>query len=365
MHARTRASAVVLVTALGTAGATAVTPAATSAQGTPAHSTRVVASGLDGPFGLQAIRHHGFLVAENVTGEVTKVDRHGHKRVIIRRAGGVAGVAAGHARVYAVLGGPDETGGVPPGSKYPPGALLRSRYDGSRVKVIANLTKYELRHNPDGQVQFVDGHPVDSLSNPFSLNKSRLGLLVADGGANDVLRVNPKTGHVSTFFVPPTVKDVPACKGPDANANPGTKGCDPVPTGVDVRGGSVYVSTLGAERPRAARIYRLDARTGRVQRVWRNFTGLTGIAVARNGTIYVSEVFYGAPEGEPGPGFDPSTVGRITKIRHGRRTHAQVTMPTGLEIKRGKLYASTWSVANFLGIDHAGKIERVKQSAFH
>ena len=364
MQARTRASAVVLVTALGTAAAGTLAPIATSAERAPS-DTRVIASSLDGPFGLQAIRNRGFLVAENVTGEVTKIDRHGHKRAIITRAGSVAGVAAGHARVYAVLGGADETGAPAPGSKYPASAVLRSRYDGSRVKVIANLEKYELKHNPDGQVQFVDGEPVDALSNPFSLNKSRLGLLVADGGANDVLRVNPKTGRVSTFFVPPTVKDVPACQGPDANANPGTQGCDPVPTGVDVRGRSVFVSTLGAERPGAARIYKLNARTGHVQRVWKNFTGLTGIAVTRNGTIYVSEVFHGAPEGDPGPGFDPSTVGRITKISHGKRTYAQVTMPTGLEVKHGKLYASTWSVANFLGLDHAGKIEQVRQSAFH
>ena len=58
-------------------------------------------------------------------------------------------------------------------------------------------------------------------------------------------------------------------------------------------------------------------------------------------------------------------MGRITKISHGKRTYAQVTMPTGLEVKHGKLYASTWSVANFLGLDHAGKIEQVRQSAFH
>ena len=36
---------------------------------------------------------------------------------------------------------------------------------------------------------------------------------VADGGANDVLQVNPRTGNVSTIFVPPTVKpsQAPAC----------------------------------------------------------------------------------------------------------------------------------------------------------
>ena len=36
--------------------------------------------------------------------------------------------------------------------------------------------KYELDHNPDGQFQFVDGNPVDSLSNPFSMNLTNSGL---------------------------------------------------------------------------------------------------------------------------------------------------------------------------------------------
>jgi hypothetical protein len=237
-------------------------------------------------------------------------------------------------------------------------------YRGGHVKVIADLGKYELKHNPDGQVQFVDGKPVDALSNPFSMTWSRFGLFVADGGANDVLKVNPRTGKVSTFFVPPTVKDVKACKGPNANANPGTKGCDPVPTGVTVVRGSVYVSTLGAEAPGAGRVYKLDARTGKVQRVWKGFTAPTGIAVRWDGTIYLSHVLYGAPAGQPPADFDPSTVGRITRIHGHHVSHAQVTMPTGLVLKNGDLYASAWSIASFLGMQHAGQVVKVKERAF-
>jgi hypothetical protein len=237
-------------------------------------------------------------------------------------------------------------------------------YQGKHVKVIADLMKYELAHNPDGQVQFVDGKPVDALSNPFAMTWSRFGLFVADGGANDVLKVNPRTGRVSTFFAPRTYKDTQACQAPDANANPGTRGCDPVPTGVQVLGGSVYVSTLGAESPKAARLYKLNARTGKVQRVWKGFTAPTGIAVRRDGTIYISEVTHGAPAGPPPSGFDPASVGRITRIRNGHQTHAQVTMPTGLVLKNGQLYSSAWSIASFLGIQHAGQVVKVKESAF-
>jgi hypothetical protein len=85
------------------------------------------------------------------------------------------------------------------------------------------------------------------------------------------------------------------------------------------------------------------------------------------GTIYVSEVTYGAPEGEgpPPAGFDPSKIGRITKISHGKMTHTQVTMPTGLTYKHGHLYASAWSVAGlFLGLKHKGQIVKVNLHSF-
>ena len=225
--------------------------------------------------------------------------------------------------MFAVLGGPNEDGQAPAG-KYGPSTVLRSTYEGRQVKVIADLGKYELAHNPDGQVQFVDGKPVDALSNPFAMTMSRYGLIVADGGANDVLRVDPSSGRVSTFFVPHTVTDVKACLAPGAQSNPGTVGCDPVPTGVAVSRGSVYVSTLGAEQPGAGRVYKLDERTGKVQRVWRGLTSPTGIAVRDDGTVYVSEVLFGAPAGDgpPPPGFDPSQ-GRPDHEDQPRQDHAR------------------------------------------
>jgi hypothetical protein len=347
------------VVALGTVAALAAATPSTSTAATASGGVRVVTSGLDGPFGIQkAIDHRGFVVAESASGEVTRVFKNGNKRAILDGVPGVAGVAASPRRVFAVIGGPNEEG-APSGGQYGPSRVLRMDYRGGHVKVIANLQKYELNHNPDGQVQFVDGHPVDALSNPFSMTWSRFGLFVADGGANDVLWINPRTGRVKTFFVPPTVKNVPACKAPDANANPGTRGCDPVPTGVEVRGNSLYVSTLGAEAPGAGRIYKLNARNGNVQRVWKGFTGPTGVAVRADGTIYFSQVLHGDPAGPP------AELGRITRIRNGHRTHAEVTMPTGLELKNGNLYATAWSTAFFFGMEHAGQVVRVRDGAFH
>ncbi|MGN6132249.1 MAG: ScyD/ScyE family protein [Nocardioidaceae bacterium] len=347
--------------AIGTAAAVTAVPSTSVAA---AGGVGVVTRHLDGPFGLQkAVKHRGFVVAEADSGQVTRVFKDGRKRAILNGAPGVAGVAASPSRVFAVIGGPNEKG-QPSGGRYGSAKVLRMDYRGGHVKVIADLMAYELKHNPDGQVQFVNGKPVDALSNPFSMTWSRRGLFVADGGANDVLKVDPRTGRVSTFFVPPTVKDVKACRGPHANSNPGTKGCDSVPTGVQVLGGSVYVSTLGGEAPGAGRVYKVDARTGTVQRVWKGFTAPTGIAVRADGTMYLSEVMYGAPAGQPPAGFDPASVGRITRISHGHVSHASVTMPTGLVLKNGDLYASAWSIGSFLGLKHAGQVVKVADGAF-
>ena len=337
--------------ACGTAVVAALLPVALTA--TPASAaapaSTAVVQGLDGPFGLDFTGPYTAVVAENASGEITRVNtRTGATKTLISKAAGVAGVTQHDGKLFAVISGPNEQG-VPPTGRYRPTTVLRANPDGTGVQVIANLERYELRHNPDGQVQFVDGKPVDALSNPFSMSAYRYGLLIADGGANDVLRVDPTTGRVSTFFVPPTVKGG-ACKG--RPNNPGTTGCDAVPTGVTVANGSVYVSTLGGEAPGAGRVYKLNARTGEVQRTWWNLTSPTGIAVTTDETVYLSEVIHDAPEGPPG---------RIKKILpNGRRTHAAVAMPVGLQLHGGDLYAT----ANSLAGPGAGQVVRLSPFAF-
>jgi hypothetical protein len=357
------------LTVIGTSALTvlATLPAAASA-GDPRSPVSTITSKLDGPFGLDIQSSRRALITESVTGEVTSVDlRSGAQRTVISGLTSPAGVASHGGKIYVVLGaGGGEGGAPPPPSAYPPAAVLVADRNGKHVRVLADLKAYELKHNPDRQVQFnAAGEPYDALSNPFGMIATKWGLLIADGGANDVLRVNPHTGKVSTFFVPPNARTA-ECRKPGAQANPGAVGCDSVPTGVAVQGRYVYVSTLGAEKPGAAAIWKLDGRTGRLIRAWRGLTSLTGIAVSPAGTLFASEVMFGAPPGEgpPPPGFDPSTIGRITRIQHGKITHARVTMPTGLEFTGGHLYASSWSTASFLGLKQAGKLVRVSPGAF-
>jgi hypothetical protein len=363
---RTRTAALAVGVAVAAAVA-AVAPGTAAASAAPAASAvTVVARGLDGPYGLQFTGRHALVVTEADVGDVTAVNTAtGAQRTLLKRLTAPAGVGVRHGRLYVALG--ESQPDMPPTAPRPAfrgATVVTAGADGSRPRVLADLMAYERRVNPDRQVQFVGGKPVDALSNPFSLDISGYAMLVADGGANAVLRVDRTTGRTSTFFVPPTIRTGECARRPN---NGGTFGCDSVPTGIAVARGSIYVSTLGSEAPGAARIYRLNPHDGRVVQTWGGLTGLTGVAVAPDGTVFASQVFEGMPatEGPPPPGFDPSTVGQIVRIEpNGRRTHAQVTMPTGLTWHDGALHSTAWSVASFMGMPRAGQVVRVPAGAF-
>lgn len=335
--------------------------AAFGANGQSTEPVAVVASGLNGPYGLSSGGGPRY-VAEGDIGQITRIDaRTGATTPVVTGLEFPSGVdKVGH-KLAIVTGG---------GSEVPiegDASVFLAEPGGAPV-LLADLEAYELEFNPDGQQQFSDtGEPLDALSNPFALLTQRggQGVLVADGGANAVLSVS-LTGEVSTFFVPPLVT-TGACAGAENN-DPDHVGCDSVPTGLAYGpGNTLYVSTYSGGLPGEGRVYVLDARTAAVRQVITGFDGPTGIAVAPDGTVYVSEVFFGAPEGEgpPPPDFDPGSIGRIVRVAPGgTRTYAQVTMPTGLMFHGNTLHASAWSTASFLGIQGAGQVVRVSESAF-
>jgi hypothetical protein len=346
MHLRRTAIGVAALTGLAAALSGGSTALAAGGSGSSGARLGVYAAGLTAPLGIDK-RGKGFVVAENMSG-VVLIGKQGGKRFLVPDAAGASGVTSRGGKVYTVIGGPDENG-KPPAGKYAETSVLRTNVRTGRTVAIANLEKYELAHNPDHQKQFNAQHqPYDALSNPFSITHYPRGLLVADGGANDVLRVNPNTGKVSTFFVPPTVKpsEVRACSGPEAQGNPGTVGCDPVPTGVTYARGSVWVLTLGAFAPGGGRIYKLNPRNGHVQRVIKGLNAPVGLAVNR------SSIFFGEPNGP---------TGDIARIHQGKVTHASVPSPTGLVIRRGVLFATSGTFAG----PNAGKVVRVHTYDFH
>ena len=362
---RTLATLVAGTLAAGTA-ALAGTPVQASATGQARASAAddVVAEGLNDPWSLSKV-DGDLLVLETGAGRVLRIDKHtGRTRTIVDELGPYTASAAVKVRgKYAIVTGEASEPGPVPGS-----SVLIAASGGTPTQ-LADLLAYELDNNPDGQTQFgPGGEPLDALSNPFGVltNRANNGfVLVADGGANDVLRVN-RRGVVSTFFVPPTV-NTGACEGlPNNDEN--TVGCDAVPTGLAYGpDGTVYISALTAEVPGEGRVYVVDRWTGDLERVYKGFTAPTGVTVDQeSGTFYVSELLEGAPAGDPGPGFDPSTVGQVVKVRPGgARSYAQVTMPIGLTIAGGELYSTAWSVAGlFLGQGGLGQVVRVDQADF-
>ncbi|SDF06541.1 hypothetical protein SAMN05660662_0950 [Blastococcus aurantiacus] len=338
-----------------------VSPAVASADDKRRHGggppVSTVAGGLGGPRQLSDYEGHRLVVAESESGEVSSVDLHnGRVRTLLTGLGNAQGVDAANGRLYVAVG---EEMGPPTGG--PRTALVEAKPNGHVVRSF-DLLQYELAHNPDGQSQDV-GEEADTLSNPFAVLAQRNRVLVSDAGANAVLAVDLRRGKVSTFFVPPTVTDTPECR--TAPNNGGTFGCDSVPTEItEGPGGLIYVGTLGSEAPGAARVYVLTP-SGKVIHVIKGLTGITGVAVDHRGTVYASNVFAGMPEGGPGPGLDPRTIGEVTRIPvWGPRSTAKVTMPTGLEFENGKLYASAWSVAGFLGMPGRGEVQRIEDRAF-
>ncbi|MFC7622138.1 ScyD/ScyE family protein [Microlunatus sp. GCM10028923] len=352
------------------AGLTATLTVAAGAAGPAvAHTSepiKVVADGLNGPRQLST----GFgrlVVAESDAGLITAVDpRTGKTKVLVRDLFAPQGVAEVGGRLYIATGeaAPDTE---PSGA---PSSGLMVAKPGGKARLFADLTAYELAHNPDGQIQFgPDGKPLDALSNPYFVlrdrGRGRHGfLLVADAGANTVLKVD-RRGTVKNFFTPPTVT-TGACATAPNNTTSGV-GCDAVPTGLAYGpDGLLYVSALTAEMPGEGRVYVVNHK-GRIVKVIKGFTSPTGVTVDRWGTVYVSELLEGAPppDTEPPPGFDPSEVGQIVRVpRWGQRTYAQVTMPSGLLTYRGTLWSSAWAIASFLGMPDAGQVVTVDRKAF-
>jgi hypothetical protein len=329
-----------------------------------------VAEGLGGPRQLNGYEGDDLVVAESDTGEVSRVGLDGEVEILLSGLPIPQGVDYEDGMLHVALGeaGPDDGGEAPPEpvEGEPRGSTVIVAEPGGEIVETYDLLAYELENNPDEQPQFgEDGLPVDALSNPFSLLVQEDRILVADAGANALLAIDRDSGEISTLFVPPLVtpEEVPECA--ESQSNPDVEGCDSVPTGIDEENGKLYLSTLGADVPGAARVYVLDQDGDEIRRI-EGLTAVTGLAVDDNGDVYVSELFYNAPEGEPGPDFDPTPVGRVVQVdEDGNRKAAAVTLPSGLEFEDGELYASAWSVAIFLGLEDRGEVVHVGDDAFH
>jgi hypothetical protein len=227
------------------------------------------------------------------------------------------------------------------------------------AKVAADISAFEAAHDPDGQ---------GVASNPYAVLDLGNRQLVADAAGNDVLQVNH--GSVSLFHKFPNITST-VCTTPDPTTGatgfdptPAFPGCNFVPTALAVGPhGDIFVGGLGSEVPGQGEVVELSPR-GTVERTWTGFTSVDGVAVAGDGTVYVSQLE--APEANP---INPMVVGVVTKIsRSGKQTNVDVPFPAGIAVDRfGNVFVSAFAgspdsglAGAPAGVDSSGQIWRLR-----
>jgi hypothetical protein len=322
---------------------------------------RVVLTGLDNPRQLTRLAGGDFLIAQaghgandkgncsgsggdatcvGITGKVTRLHHGRATRVmtgLLSAAGPDGTFAVGSDGAGKIPGGPYyavETYAppeqVPPG--LPAGQLgrLLAREPGGKMYWAGNISAFERRADPDGE---------GFDSNPYGVLVLKNRVLVADAAGDYVAQVRDR--HVSLWA---------------AMQEYGPK-VDPVPTTI-VKGhdGNIYVGELHSEIPRKAHVWQYD-RSGNRLRGWPGFTTVTGVAVAADGTMYVSELMGGNCGFDQIPKCFP---GRIVKVApDGTRTHVNVPFPAGIATYHGHVWVNAFSVSPWNGF--AGNKQRSGQ----
>jgi len=217
------------------------------------------------------------------------------------------------------------------------------------ARQIADIHAYEAAANPDQGTTYgfrsiasscaalwptADNGPATYTgavdSHPYATTQLGGWTYVADAGANAVFLVSPG-GRVRTVATLPAIPTtLTAAQVSGMGLDPCFVGTtywfEPVPTDIEMgRFGQLYVSSLpgGPEGPQlGARgsVFTVSPIAHRARQIVRGFTGATGVAVAPNGTLYVSEIF-------------GNKISRVTWSRFGPHisTLAKVTAPGAVE----------------------------------
>lgn len=319
----------------------------------PVSHAKTLATGLASPLKVAFGNNGSFVVAESFAGQLTRISRAGKKSSLYSAPGHeIAGASTGNGKTYFFDNDPGNNPEGPPTELLP--ALLKSIDHRGNVRTLADMSKYEGKHNPDGKtvygVRYASTECLalapymqstgELYSHPFSSAPARSGVYVGDAGANVILHVD-KRGKTSLVkkLAPEQVKLTPAVIASLDEMGMKVPGCmaglnyyaQPVPTDIEVKGSWLYYTVLPGvpgESASAGKAYRMNLHSGRTQTLATGLSGPTGIAVSARGTVYVGQLF--------GEG--------VVRLDRGKKTKVLDAVMSGDVEIRGKTLAVTTMV---------------------
>lgn len=337
-----------LLVATTISAAAALVAAAPAGAGVPAGPpAEVLADGLDGPLQVDATDRGVFFSQSNLSGQkrtsLSKLRNNGTVVDLVSLRGGkveIAGVdTRGDAVAFTVTRYTDN-----------PVAKLRLLQANGVVRTLADLQAYEERRNPDrnqtyGLRNVPDGCDAEGLeqysgiveSHPYAIaNGANGSWYVADAAANAILKIS-RSGAVRTVAVLPPQPAVITQEAATANELPDcvvgeTFDFEPVPTDVQVRGGSLFATLLpgGPEDPslgaRGA-LVEIDLASGDVDEIASGFAAATNLALAGPDKAYVTELFGGS-------------VTAVNLTSGATTPYAERELPSAVDVLDGKLYVT-------------------------
>jgi hypothetical protein len=318
------ASLVLAVPALGTeVGAADPVHHPAAKQGSKKHLLTDLGTG---GFGSTVGPGGDLFVTEPTEGKIVRVDRRtGHTSTYARGLpeqnpmiglGGVTDVVFRHHIAYALVtlvssdvGGSDVDG-------------IYRILSKNRWKVVADIGTFATNHPPKTQFDVPSGVQ-------FAMVDFRRGWLVTDGHHNRVYQVG-RGGHIRVLKA---FRDI-------------------VPTGLDLRGGRIYMAEAGPvpHLPADGKVVRFRPH-GHVHKVAAGARLLTDVEWGGRRLYAVSQGHF-TPGHDPGTPADPGT-GSLVRVRHGSfvRVARGLDRPTSVEIVHRKGYVVTLP-GRIIRVDH-------------
>jgi hypothetical protein len=345
MSLRSKLISSVATLALVGAGVGAVTSVEANAEAAAKPHVTTLATGLVGPLSLAVARDGTRYFTQNFASLLTKQEPGQEPEVIYANTDGfeVGAVSESRGIVRFAL------------SKFQRRGVLMALGRHGAPYPIANLGTFEKKNNPDKKNTYGFRGLSDACAaqvpeqmgpasykgivetHPYATLTVGRTTYVADAAANAIFAVG-RRGKVSTAAVlPPTWVTISA-ENAEAFGFPacvaGHKyGFEPVPTDIEQGpDGMLYVTSLpgGPEDGSAGangRVYRVNPHRGKVTKAVTGLVSATGLAVAKNGDIYVSQLF----------------AGLISVAKAGHSTahpFVKVPLPGDLELTSNGLFAT-------------------------